>query len=202
MIRRGTAAAVTATLALLAFAIGAMMLGGRTSWQAEARGSLEVALTREPEWVTAYKEDLLTRETILPTYGAIVEDERFVEEAADRLGLTPESLPSISVGIEALASQSLITVRASASSPATATRMATQVLRNASRYIASLDRPYELNPVEGFDAGAVQQSGLTRVNIAVLGAACALGGFALYRLLLWLGAARGWLSRVARRPLT
>ena len=71
--------------------------------------------------------------------------------------------------------------------------MATGVLGAASSYIGSLDRPYELNAVEGFDTAATQQSGLSKISAAVLAVACALGGLALYRVISWAYAARAWL---------
>lgn len=185
---KGRAAALALIVFVVAIGVGFLVLRrGETTWRASARGVLTVSQVREPEWVTAYKEDLLTRETIVPTYGAIIGDERFQLAASRQLGLDEETRRSVRVRVEALPPEAVVTVIATAPEPRVAEAMAEGVVSNAGRFIASLHRPYALERVGGSETSLVRVEQPTPVKVVVLAAGCGLLALILYRSLLWLG---------------
>ncbi len=153
---------------LLAVALGWGPMGvSEVGWSASASAALKPTADLDgvdpglQNWVI----DLLSRDMILPTYAAIVDQPRFRREAAAELGLSIEGAEAASLRVTSSTRAAVITVVARGQEPGLAEALALGTLEQGERYIRSLDRLYVLTaPVVAPGGGRARCGGSRRVR--------------------------------------
>lgn len=131
--------AVAAALLLLAGV--AFALTQPKTWTAESVVVVLPATSLDDATSAAYYETL-SRGQIVATFAEVAGNLRFVQQAEERLGLTPEQREQVSTEVSVVPTTAVILVRASAADAAVAEQVADATTEISSDYLAGLSEPF------------------------------------------------------------
>lgn len=170
-LRRSVVVGIVLALLVLASG-GALALTTHRSYTAE---SVLVVLPRADfdQATSAAFFETLSRGQIVGTFAEVTNHQTFLTQALDQLSLTPAERRQVDTTVSVVPDTSVILVRVSAGSRATAEAVADVTARTASTYLASLSDAYRTQVVRSA-AGSSAESGLPPLLVVGLAAAVAL----------------------------
>lgn len=129
-------------------------LAQQKTWTAESVVVVLPASDLDEGTSAAYYETL-SRGQIVATFAEVAGNLRFVQQAEDRLGLTPEQRQGVTTEVSVVPSTAVILVRATATDPAVAEQLADATTTISSDYLTTLSRPFRTSQVHEAQGTAV-----------------------------------------------